>query len=83
MTAEQRESMMSEYRAGKSAGFLSRKYGCCESYPRALAHREGFKRDYSWHEDVRKAAARGVRISTLARRYNRTWQRIWQIARAA
>lgn len=75
--------MLALYKAGKSSGWLARKFGVSESWPRALAHRSGFRRDYSWHEEVRREAAAGVPLARLADRYGVTWQRVWQIARAA
>lgn len=40
LSAEQRSQMLELYRAGKSGGWLARKFGVSESYPRFLSWAE-------------------------------------------
>jgi hypothetical protein len=45
LTRQQRAEMLHLYVAGKSGGWLARKFGVSESYPRWLAHKRGFRRE--------------------------------------
>lgn len=83
LTPQQRLNLLNEYKAGKTSGILSRKYGVTSSYVHALASRNGYRRDYSWHDKVRLLASRGLGPTELAERYHVTPQRISQIVGAA
>lgn len=45
LTRQQRAEMLRLYVSGKSSGWLARKFGVSDSYPRWLAHKRGFRRE--------------------------------------
>lgn len=83
LTPQQRLRLLSEYKAGKTSGILARRYGVTANYVHVLASRNGYRRDYSWHEEARRAVQSGARPTDLAAKYNVTPQHISMLASRA